>query len=120
MSINLTKLENVSLFELNDSILQGDIFNNMTTYTLNLYGDVYTYAIFFIIFVYLFYEFYRKDGYITYDLLRALNLSAGITMIIGLVLISIGFATSFRALIILGFVFIITLFSVYKIKKTGM
>jgi len=120
MGINLTSLQNVSNLNLGNNILLNnnkDIINNMVGNSLNILGNTYAYVIFFILFIYLFYEFYRKDSAFLYDLGRSLTLSSGFTLIFSLLLLLINFTGNFRVLVIFSILFLIGVFVVYKNKQ---
>jgi len=120
MAIDLNKLNNISKLEINESLIRGNILDNAANNMLNVIGDTYSYVVFFILFIYLFYEFYRKDGYFMYDVVRSINISSGITLIFSVVMIVLGYSSSFRVVVIFGFIFMFSLFGVYKTKTQGM
>lgn len=117
MSVNLSKLDNLSDLQLNESVFNGNIIDNAVNITLTNIGDIYSYTIFFITFIYLFYEFYRRDGLIMYDLARSINLSSGITLIFAIIMTAIGYSSNYKPVVIFGFIFMFSLYAVYKSKQ---
>lgn len=118
MSVNLTNLHNISKYEFNESILRSDnIIDSVFSASLSSLGDIYSYTIFFVLFLYFFYEFYRRDGIFLYDLSRSLALSSGFTLIFSILMLAIGYSGNFRVIIIFNFVFLSSVFAVYKQKS---
>lgn len=91
MAINLSKLGNITPFDINTSIISSDpaqTIANLTTNNHNLTFGYFALIYLTLIFLSLLYEFYRNDGDFKLDSIRAIIKSSGWTALIGIVLIA--------------------------------
>ena len=90
MAINLSKLNNITPFELNTTIIsegQTQIVDNMVE-NANTTSDGYLGLVMLtLIFLVMAYEFYRNDGDFRLDTARAILKASGWTFLIGIVLV---------------------------------
>lgn len=122
MSINLSKLDNISPFELNTSIISsgdGQIINNIIV-NANTTSDGYLGAVILtLLFVFISYMLYRDDGFFRLDTARAIVKGSGWTFLLGIVLIVSDIITDYRVIVWYGVVFIISGIIMIFIKRRG-
>jgi uncharacterized membrane protein len=117
--VNLTKLNNLSEFNFNNSLINDStqITENIIS-TANTQSDGYFGLIVLtIIFLYLLYELMREDGFFRQDFVSSGIFASGIVIIIGIIMIVSTLITSYQHLIWYVIIFTLFLISSYFVKN---
>lgn len=123
MAINISKLNNVSPFELNTSVINtgeteivNSVVNNANTTSDGYLGLV----ILTLIFLALVYQFYRNDGDFRLDTARSLVKAGGWTFLLGIVLIISELIVDFRPVVWYGAIWLISGISLLFLKRKNL
>ena len=119
MAVDLEQLKNITPFQLDTSLLQGDIPQNLKTNAIFLADGWYGFTVMLILFAFFVWYYYRKDGDILFDIPRAGLWASGITTILGLVMVSLGFIETFKHVVWYGTIFVIFLVATIQTKFKG-
>lgn len=123
MPINLSKLQNITPFQLDTSI-----FGNSSAETLNnIIDNANTTSdgwlgliIMSVLFLFLVYEFFRVDGDFRMDMVRTMIKASGWTFVFGTVLILSSIITTFEPIVWYGIVFTIFGISSMALKRKNL
>ena len=107
-----------------------DLAINLTTYTnannatvelVNSANDTtqgfWGLGILFIFFIATFYSINRNDGFFRLDALRSFVFSSGISLILGVLLLTLAITTSYRHTVWFAILFVISLIMVFFLKR---
>ena len=111
MAINLSKLGNITPFELNTTIIsegQTELVDNIVQ-NANTTSDGYLgLVILTLIFLVLSYEFYRNDGDFRLDTARGILKASGWTFLLGIVLIVSDLIGDFKPVVWFGIIWLVS------------
>ena len=116
-NINLNNLQNASPLTLNNSVVTG---NETTQAILDVaqesVGNFWFDISIFIIFCYLIWLFYKKDGTFLFDMTRSIFIAAGWCIFLCTAILLSGWVNTVIPLMWFGTIFFITWIGVYKLK----
>lgn len=117
--MDLNQLSNISDFQLNTTLLEGDLTENMKQNAIDTTEGFFGFAVMLSIFLFLIWNGYRKDGVVATDILRSGTTASGFTTILGLILAWFGFIGSFQFVVWYGVIFMTFLISLFYFKSKG-
>jgi len=119
--VNFSILTNVSVLDFNTTMIENNeellptMINNANEQTSGYLGL----AILLVVFLVLTYINFRQDDDIRLDIVRSIFISSGFSSILGIIMIVSGLITSFQHVTWFILVFLISLISVYFMKRKG-
>lgn len=123
MAINLSKLGNITPFELNTTIIsegQTELVDNIVQ-NANTTSDGYLgLVILTLIFLVLSYEFYRNDGDFRLDTARGILKASGWTFLLGIVLIVSDLIGDFKPVVWFGIIWLVSGIVMLFLKRKNL
>lgn len=119
MAVDLSQLNNISDFNLDTSLLDGDIKENIKENAIETTEGWFGFAIMLSIFLFMVWHNYRKDGFVATDILRSGTVSSGFVTILGLIMAWFGFIGSYKIVVWYGVIFMTFLISLITFKRKG-
>jgi len=123
MAINLSKLGNITPFELNTTIIsegQTELVDNIVQNANTTSEGYLGLVILTLIFLVLSYEFYRNDGDFRLDTARGILKASGWTFLLGIVLIVSDLIGDFKPVVWFGIIWLVSGIVMLFLKRKNL